>query len=80
MIRPRNAAGRGDAVVRRHIAQWRRITARLQVLMNNTTSASSLANEAHALQRQCERLASDLQTLAAQGRPRSDAASITFNR
>jgi hypothetical protein len=59
---------RGDAVARRHIAQWRRITARLQVLMNNTDSALTLAGEAHSLQRQCERLASDLQTLAAQGR------------
>ena len=54
--------------MRRHIAQWRRVTARLQVLMNKTTRASSLASEAHALQRQCERLASDLKTLAAQAR------------
>ena len=60
MIRPNKAPAKGDAVARRHIAQWRRITARLQVLMNTGSGAESLAAEAHALRRQCERLAADL--------------------
>lgn len=52
----------------RYVAQWRRVSARLQVLMNDSTNARALATEAHALQRQCERMASDLQTLAAHAR------------
>ena len=55
-------------MVRRRVAQWRRVTARLQLLMNDRTAAPALAQEAHALQRQCERMASDLQTLAAYAR------------
>lgn len=66
--RPKAAAQRGDAVVRRHIAQWRRITARLQVLLNTGDGASVLADEAHALRRQCERLADELESTAAQAR------------
>ena len=62
--RPKAAAQRGDAVVRRHIAQWRRITARLQVLMNADSTAPVLADEAHTLRRQCERLAAELGHLA----------------
>lgn len=61
-------AGRGDAVVRRHIAQWRRITARLQVLVNTGTGPGALADEAHALRRQCERLAGELGRVAELGR------------
>ncbi len=68
MIRRSKAAAGGDAQARRHIAQWRRITARLQVLMNADSTAPVLADEARSLQRQCEGLASNLQTIAAQGR------------
>lgn len=64
MIRRPKAAARGDALARRHIAQWRRITARLQVLMNADSTASVLAGEAHTLWRQCERLAAELGHLA----------------
>ena len=60
MIRRPKAAARGDALARRPIAQWRRITARLQVLMNTGTGNAALAAEAHALRRQCERLAGEL--------------------
>jgi len=56
---------RSDAHVRRHIAQWRRVTARLQVLMNAASTAPVLADEAHTLRRQCERLAAELGHLAA---------------
>ena len=62
--RPKAAAQRGDAVVRRHIAQWRRVTARLQVLMNADSTAPVLCDEAHTLRRQCERLAAELSHLA----------------
>jgi hypothetical protein len=60
VIRPRSNARKGDALVRRHIAQWRRVTARLQVLMNTGAGADALADEAAALRRQCERLSCDL--------------------
>ena len=50
--------------MRRHVAQWRRVSARLQVLMNDSGTAQALATEAHPLHRQCERMASDLQALA----------------
>lgn len=59
---PRQRA-RGDAVVRRHIAQWRRVTARLQVLMNAGAGSAAWADEARSLARQCERLAGDLARL-----------------
>ena len=65
MIRPNKAPAKGDAVARRHIAQWRRITARLQVLMNTGSGAPVLADEAPTLRRQCERLAAELGHLAA---------------
>ncbi len=52
-----NAAGR-------YIAQWRRTTARLQVLVNEAGPGGELAREAFALQRQCERLAAELGALA----------------
>lgn len=48
----------------RHIAQWRRCTARLQVLVNQTGANDALASEACTLQRQCERLAAELGALA----------------
>ena len=64
MIRRPKAAARGDALARRDIAQWRRITARLQVLMNADSTAPVLADEAHTLRRQCERLAAELGHLA----------------
>lgn len=60
MIRRPKAAAPGDALARRHIAQWRRVTARLQVLMNTGAGADALAAESHALRRQCERLACEL--------------------
>ena len=65
MIRPNKTPARGDAVVRRHIAQWRRVTARLQVLMNTGSGADALADEAQALRRQCERLAAEFGQAAA---------------
>ncbi|MES2714195.1 MAG: hypothetical protein V4795_00420 [Pseudomonadota bacterium] len=68
MIRPHNGARKGDALVRRHIAQWRRITARLQVLMNTGDGAAALADEAHTLSRQCERLADELARVASNAR------------
>lgn len=64
MIRRPKAAARGDALARRHIAQWRRITARLQVLVNADSTAPALANEAHSLRRQCDRLACELGRVA----------------
>lgn len=64
MIRRPKAAAPGDALARRHIAQWRRITARLQVLMNADSTAPVLASEAHTLRHQCERLAAELGHLA----------------
>ena len=66
MMRPTTRPTRGDAVVRRHIAQWRRVTARLQVLVNTGSGAAVLAGEAHALRRQCERLAAELGQVACQ--------------
>jgi hypothetical protein len=53
-------ARNGDAQVRHHIARWRSVTARLQVLINTGHGAAALAYEAHALSRQCERLAAEL--------------------
>lgn len=53
----------GDALMRRHLVHWRRITARLQVLMNAGTGADVLALEAHSLRRQCERLAQEFNAL-----------------
>lgn len=58
--RPDPKPAQADALVRRHIAQWRRSTARLQVLINTGPGGAVLASEAHALRRQCERLAADL--------------------
>lgn len=64
MIRPQSKPARGDALARRHIAQWRRITARLQVLVNTRGGGAVLSDEAHALRRQCERLAAELGHMA----------------
>ncbi len=76
MMQPTQKPARGDAAVRRHIAQWRRITARLQVLMNADSTAPVLADEAHTLRRQCERLAAELGHLAdAAGRRRQASAA-----
>lgn len=77
MIRTNNSARKGDALVRRHIAQWRRITARLQVLMNTGDGAAALADEAHALSRQCERLAGELAGAAARARQTRSHQSTT---
>lgn len=68
MIRRPKEAARGDALARRHIAQWRRITGRLQVLLNTGDGVAVLADEAHALSRQCERLASTLAHVSASAR------------
>ncbi len=65
-MRPTTRPVWGDAVVCRHIAKWRRITARLQVLVNICGGNTALADEAHALRRQCERLAAELGQLARQ--------------
>ena len=70
MIRPQPKPARGDALARRYIAQWRRITARLTVLMNTTDCAAPIADEAHALRRQCERLACTLGRAADEARQR----------
>jgi hypothetical protein len=64
MNRPHNHQAPGDALVRRHIAHWRRITARLQVLVNTGSGSAALADEAHTLRRQCERLAGELGRVA----------------
>lgn len=64
MIRAASKPKAGDALARRHIAQWRRVTARLVVLMNTGNGVDALASEAHALRRQCERLAGDLACVA----------------
>lgn len=55
-LKPTGAAGR-------RIAQWRRSTARLQVLLNSGGPDAELAREAFSLQRQCERLAESLQAI-----------------
>lgn len=55
--------------MRRQIVQWRRITARLQVLVNTGAGADALADEAHALRRQCERLACELGQASERARP-----------
>lgn len=71
MSRSNKAPAKGDAVARRHIAQWRRITARLVVLMNTGAGCAALAEEAHTMRRQCERLATELgqvETLARSAR------------
>lgn len=70
MIRSQPKPARGDALARRHIAQWRRITARLTVLMNTGAITAPLADEAHALRRQCERLACTLGHVAELARQR----------
>ena len=70
MIRPQSKPARGNALARRHIAQWRRITARLTVLMNTGFITEPLADEAHALRRQCERLACTLGQVAELARQR----------
>ena len=49
----------------RHVAQWRRVTARLQVLMNHEDGSATLASEVHSLCRQCERMAAELRRLMA---------------
>ena len=69
MIRPQPKPARGDALARRYIAQWRRTTARLQVLVNTRSGAAVLTDEAHALRRQCERLAAELGHMADAARP-----------
>lgn len=56
-------SGQADALTRRHIAAWRRVTARLSVLVNTAEPPPALTAEAFALQRQCERLAADFQHL-----------------
>ena len=60
MSRSNKTPPKGDAAARRHIAQWRRITARLVVLMNTGAGCAALAEEAHTMRRQCERLANEL--------------------
>jgi hypothetical protein len=64
------AAQPGDEIVRRHVTQWRRATARLTVLANAGTGLGAWAAEAHALRRQCERLADELRHVADQARSR----------
>ena len=76
MIHATRKPARGDALVRRHIAQWRRITARLQVLVNTGAAGPLLADEAHTLQRQCERLAAELAHLAASARQRRPGQAL----
>jgi hypothetical protein len=62
------AATRADGCTARHVAQWRRHTARLVLLLHADPPPAGLAAEAFALQRQCERLASDLQALGERAR------------
>jgi hypothetical protein len=64
----RAVAQPGDEIVRRHVTQWRRATARLTVLANAGTGLGAWAAEAHALRRQCERLADELGHVADQAR------------
>lgn len=64
---------RGDAAVRRHIRQWRRVTAQLQVLLNGGGGRAEFASEAHSLRRQCERLAVELGALGTGEPGRLDA-------
>lgn len=63
MMRRTDQPARGDALARRYIGRWRRETARLQVLLNSAVDGSAIAAEALSLQRQCERLAAELQAL-----------------
>jgi hypothetical protein len=69
VIRAHKTPARGDALVRRQVAQWRRITGRLQVLINTGQGLDALADEAHTLRRQCERLASELGQVAMRRAP-----------
>lgn len=73
MSHNRKPTSQGDALARRHIAHWRRITAKLQVLMNAGSHSNALAAEAFALSRQCERLAGDLAKVAHQVRQAPDS-------
>lgn len=74
MIRPHAARPRGDAAARRYIAEWRRVTVHLQVMLNTGEGAAAIAAEAHALSRQSERLAAELRALGLRWR---DQASRT---
>ena len=73
MIRAAHKPAQGDAAARRHIAQWRRVTARLQVLMNTGSGRGVMASEAHSLARQCERMAAGLAGLARAAWPASSS-------
>lgn len=55
---------RGDAVVRRHIRRWRYVTAQLQVLLNSGAGPAAVADEAHAIGRQCQHLAEAMRQLS----------------
>lgn len=63
MMRRTDQPALGDALARRHISRWRRETARLQLLLNTAGTSPAIAAEALSLQRQCERLAAELQAL-----------------
>ena len=45
------------------LAQWRRATARLLLLINTGKGAGHLAGEARSVQRQCQHLAKELQRM-----------------
>lgn len=63
-------SGRADARTARELAQWRRQSERLALLLRAEPSRAAIKGQAFALQRQCERLAADLRHLGAAGHER----------
>lgn len=68
---------RADARTARQLAQWRRQSERLAVLLRADPPPVCLKAEAFALQRQCERLAADFRHLGTAGRERPALPVIT---
>ncbi len=70
-------SARADARTGRELAQWRRQSERLAVLLRADPPPASLKAEAFALQRQCERLAADFRHLGIAGHERPALPVIT---
>jgi hypothetical protein len=63
-------SGRADARTARELAQWRRQSERLALLLRAEPSRTAIKGQAFALQRQCERRAADLRHLGTAGHER----------
>lgn len=63
-------SGRADARTARELAQWRRQSERLALLLQAEPTRAAIKGQAFALQRQCEHLAAEFRHLGAEGHER----------